>query len=153
MPAPARSSAGPATVFAQPVRVLHKRYIVAQILLGYTNDAIRAMLEQEDLDEVDGVTLDRLRAGLRPPKRFATLSRRHRPSLAFLDSQGIRELVHETKEAEEALFVLRTPRARELVEVALIARVPASAILGQLRHQHVAISEPAIGLFEIGSGT
>jgi hypothetical protein len=133
-----------------PIRVLHQRFVLARLLLGDTNDAIHAALEREDLDDLDDVMIDRLRAELTPPRRFNVRSLKHRASLEYLDAVGVRDLVHRTPEAQEALMLLRTPRAREVVEVGLIVQAPAEGIASQLRHQKLSVTGKSISLFEQG---
>jgi hypothetical protein len=59
-----------------------------------------------------------------------------------------RELIHRTKDADEAKLILRTPKAREIVEVGLILWVPLGEITYQLGKLGVSSSERAIELFE-----
>ncbi len=129
-------------------RLLHQRFILAQLLMGATNAAVRTMLEREDLDDVDDAALKRLRGGLAPPKKFNVRNQKHQPSLGYLDQVGIRELLHRTPEAEQALDILRNPRAREIIEVGLIVQAPLGALVAHLPKEKLSVGPTSIELLE-----
>ncbi len=131
-----------------PFRILHLRFVQGLLLQGLSNDAVHVSLDRHDLDDLDDAQLDRLRADLARPKNFSLKKRKHRPSLDFLDALGVTELIHPTADADQALLLLRTPRARELVEVGLIVQVPVAALIEQLRRERVVVTPMALELFE-----
>src|SRR5277367_5101180 len=120
------------TPLGGPICILNQGFVLSRLFRGDSFDAIRKACEREDLDEVDDATLNRLQADFTPPKGFSVKSTTHKASLAFLDAHGIRELIHRTKDADEAKLILRTPKAREIVEVGLILWVPLGEITYQL---------------------
>ena len=149
MAAAAHASAA-ASTGGGSIRVLHRRFVLALLLEGHTNDDVRAVLEREDLDEVDDASLNRMRSELSPPKRFSARSRKHRASVEYLDGLGVSALIHHEPDAEDALRLLRLPKARDVAECGLVLRVPLEAIVVQLRHQGVTATPKAIERFEKG---
>jgi len=147
MAAAAHASAA-ASTGGGSIRVLHRRFVLALLLEGHTNDDVRAVLEREDLDEVDDASLNRMRSELSPPKRFSARSRKHRASVEYLDGLGVSALIHHEPDAEDALRLLRLPKARDVAECGLVLRVPLEAIVVQLRHQGVTATPKAIERFE-----
>jgi hypothetical protein len=121
------------------------RWLLVLLLRGQSNDAIHAALVADDLPCPTDAELDHLRTE-HVPKPFRPTSAKHKSLLVKL---GIAPFFQNTPEAEQALVLLREPRARELVEAGLIVGVPQTAIeqtlpaLGQL-----ALSSAAIELYE-----
>jgi hypothetical protein len=121
------------------------RWVIVLVLNGNDNDAVRAALAGDDLPCPSVAELDTIRAACRP-KGFKLKSAR---GAAVLEQLGITPFVPKTTpEAEEALGILRQPRARELVEAGLIAGVPAKAIVQTLQmYLQYEVSPEVIGLY------
>ena len=113
---------------SQPAPLLHWRWVTYLLLMGHTNDLIRQVCLNDDLPEPDEAVLNALRATLNPPKRLKRGSAKHRPSAEYLRNAELEPISVKSQEATEALTVLRTPRARELVEAAVLVGVPGTSI-------------------------
>jgi hypothetical protein len=121
------------------------RWLLVLLLHGQSNDAIRTALVADDLLCPTDPELDHLRTE-HVPKPFRPTSAKHKSLLVKL---GIAPFFQNTPEAEQALVLLREPRARELVEAGLIVGVPKTAIEQTLpAHKQLAISSEAIELYE-----
>lgn len=118
-------------------------WVLVLLLQGQSNNAVRAALLADDLSCPSDEVLDRLRTE-QVPKAFKP--RKHK---ALLEKLGVAPFFHKTTEAEQALALLRDPRARELVEAAIITGVPRGDVEKTLTmYKQLPVSVGAIELYE-----
>ena len=131
-----------------PVPMLHVRWVVLLLIQGHANDHVRRQLENDSLPCPPDDELDALRAAHRPPANLRARRPEVEVNQAFLDERGIKPFFDETAEAIEAVRVLRTPRARELLEAGLIVGVPYGALAQALaRTARCTVSAGAVRLY------
>lgn len=129
--------------------MLHMRWIKTLIIQGHANADVRQLLANDALPSPSDIELDRIRGACVPPAGFQRASMTHTPSMLFLVQHQLQEFCWPNSQAAPlALKLLRTPRARELVESGIIVGVPDAAIIEILAtHFRHETSLPAIALF------
>ena len=93
------------------------------VLRRLDNGAIRASLENDGIACPTDVELDLARAEYVPGR-----NKKDRKARALLEQLDIAEFVPMSTKAEQAVELLRHPRARELVEAGAVIGVPAAAV-------------------------
>ena len=94
-------------------------YYIKYLLLHpdkYDDDDIKRILREHQLDFPYGGYLDRLRAGLKMPTPFYPFNENHKASYRLLVKERVHTLFHPNEHMCAALEILKTPRAKELVE-------------------------------------
>jgi len=104
----------------------------------YTDEQIKELLLDDQLDYLSGSYMKKLREQCRPPEPFFPDDQNHRRSRNFLIAEGIEDLFDNTKAVQAAKAILKTPRAKELVEAMALTRVPVRAIAIALSRQRSA---------------
>jgi hypothetical protein len=121
------------------------RWVLVLLLQGLSNDVMRAALAGDDLPCPSDELLDAYRREYLPAK-FKPRSTKGKALLARL---GIEEFFTVAPEAEQAQALLRQPKARELLESALLVVVPFEAIVRTLSIcLHTVVSRPTIKLYK-----
>jgi ribosomal protein L20 len=107
-----------------------ERYLVYLIVHGdaYTNDQIREIIHELQLDFVGNWYIERLRATVLPPSPFYPTDPLHSASQRFLLRERIRDLFHPNDEVRLALKVLELPRVKEFIEAMVLSGAPDAAI-------------------------
>lgn len=101
----------------------------------YTDAQIKELLLDEQLDYISSSYMKKLRAQCRTPEPFFPANKSHRRSRDFLLSEGIEDLFDNTQDVRTAKLILKTPRAKELVEAMTLTHVPVRAISIALSRQ------------------
>lgn len=115
----------------------------------YTDAQIKELLVDDQLDYLSTSYMKKLREQCRPPEPFFPFDRSHRRSRNFLISEGIEDLFENTASVKAAKAILKTPRAKELVEAMTLTRVPVKAISIALSRQRGAIfSDEAVVTYQ-----
>ncbi|MBK7397269.1 MAG: hypothetical protein IPJ34_13475 [Myxococcales bacterium] len=144
---PRRSLAAPPIREAPPVSLLHRRWIVGQILAGRRDQDIARELGRLGLPCPGKEALAALRQRHHWPKGLRWSGPRDDPRFSRVIAEaGLRELVEEAPTLTEALAVLgeANGRAREFLEAATIVEMPAGIITAPLAALGLAISAAAI---------
>lgn len=102
---------------------------------AHTNDQIREIVGELQLDFVGNAYIDRLRSGLTAPTPFYPAQLRHTSSQRFLIKERIQGLFHPDEDTKRALEVLEKPRVKEFVEAMSLSGAPPQAIAYGLRSQ------------------
>lgn len=111
----------------------------------YSDAQIKELLQDEQLDYISGLYMKKLREQCRPPLPFFPTDKSHRQSRSFLISEGVEDLFDNTAPVKAARAILKTPRAKELVEAMTLTRVPVRAIAIALSRQRNAfLDESAV---------
>lgn len=105
----------------------------------YTDAQIKELLLDAQLDYLSGSYMKKLRAQCRPPEPFFPDDKNHRRSRNFLIGEGIEDLFDNTRAVQAARQLLKTPRAKELVEAMTLTRVPIRAISIALSRERSAL--------------
>lgn len=101
----------------------------------YTDAQIKELLLDDQLDYLSASYMKKLREQCIPPVPFFPDDKNHRRSRNFLIAEGIEDLFDNTKAVRAAKAILKTPRAKELVEAMTLTRVPVRAIAIALSRQ------------------
>lgn len=104
-----------------------------------SDEQIKELLQDDQLDYLGAAYMKKLREQCRPPEPFFPDDKNHRRSRNFLITEGIEDLFDGTKDVKAARTILKTPRAKELVEAMTLTRVPVRAISIALSRQRQAI--------------
>lgn len=91
---------------------------------GYTNLAIRDLLDSYQLDWIGNTYVDKIRNFCRPPPRFDPTDKMNVESQKFLLQEGIHELFHPNAGTKTAFQILETPKAKLQAEVIHILNTP-----------------------------
>lgn len=117
-------SIGPRAWHHDPMRLRSspaRRFIIARLLRGRDNAAIRDELDRRRLVGLSGRQLDRLRRELVPPDPFLPHVPDHEPSTRLLQQVGVEAFFRREPAVNEALLITDHPRVQELVETMLLA--------------------------------
>lgn len=126
-----------ADLFAPP-RVarprLHARWVRALVIYGLSNAEVRERLLLDDLPAPSNAELDAIRAEWPPLAGLATASKRQViASMRYLCRAEVFLWFYEdARETEKALALLRSSRAREVAEAALVCGVPYKLLVRML---------------------
>jgi hypothetical protein len=121
------------------------RWILTLLLRGEPNVGIRSALAADDLPYPGDDVLNQLRAE-HVPKRFTYKSSKGK---AITQTLGVTMFFDGTPEAEQALDLLRHPRAREMTEAGILTGVPNNAIAQTLEfYQGVVVPVTVIELYK-----
>lgn len=101
----------------------------------YTDPQIKELLLDAQLDYISSAYMKKLREQCQPPEPFFPANRNHRKSRNFLMAEGVEDLFDNTRDVQAAKQILKTPRAKELVEAMTLTHVPARAISIALSRQ------------------
>ena len=85
------------------------------------DETVVEMLREQQLDYPGKMYLKKLRASLRPPTPFYPYTAEHVDSYKFLQKHKVHMLFFPDEHVHQAWYLLRTPRAKEVVEAMLIA--------------------------------
>jgi hypothetical protein len=144
----ANRARSPAVPTVAPVPMPHGRWLRCLLLQGHANGAIRTLLANDDLPPSSDAALNVLRSSLIPPKGFQPTSTTHTASVEYVRQLGLEPVFRQTPEMQQALVLLRTPRARELVESAMLIGVPGPAIVQVLAtHLRMNITVAALEMY------
>jgi len=114
-----------------------------------TDAQVKELLLDDQLDYVSASYMKKLREQCRTPEPFYPHDKSHRRSRNFLITEGVEELFDNTKDVQGAKTLLKTPRAKELVEAMTLTRVPVRAISIALSRQRSAVfSDGAVRAFQ-----
>lgn len=94
----------------------------------YTNAQVTEICQFAQVDYLGDWYLDRLRAGLTPPKPFFPFDRNHQPSRNFLLLNQLAPIFETDDAGRKAFKILELPRVKEFVEASLISHAPTAAI-------------------------
>lgn len=115
----------------------------------YTDAQIRERLLDEQLDYISGSYMKKLREQCQPPEPFFPTDKSHRRSRNFLMSEGVEDLFDNTRDVQAAKQILKTPRAKEMVEAMTLTRVPNRAISIALSRQRSSnFSDRAVAAYQ-----
>lgn len=124
------------------------KYLILQPV-KYTDAQIKELLLEDQLDYISSAYMKKLREQCTPPEPFFPSDRKHRPSRTFLMKAGIEDLFDDTRDAKAAKLILKTPRAKELVEAMTLTRVPIRAISIALSRQRSSnFSDGAVAAYQ-----
>ena len=141
----ARSPAAPTVA---PAPTPHGRWLRFLVLQGHANGAVRTLLANDDLPPASDAALNLLRSSITPPKGFTPESTTHKASVEYVRQLGLEPLFRQRPDMQQALVLLRTPRARELAESAMLIGVPTSAIVQVLAtHLRMNVTASALELY------
>jgi hypothetical protein len=90
----------------------------------YTDEQIKELLLDDQLDYLSGSYMKKLREQCRPPDPFFPDDKNHRRSRNFLIAEGVEDLFDNTRAVQAAKAILKTPRAKEMVEAMTLTHVP-----------------------------
>lgn len=122
------------------------------ILRGRSNEQIKEQLLELELDFLTNKYVGGLRTSIKrtTPDPFYPSDRYHNPSQEFLHRTGVHGLFFETPAVKGAHRILRSPRAKELVETLSMAGVPPHLIADLLRRRlKMPATEPEVEAFLI----
>lgn len=111
---------------------------------NYSVDDIKLALREHQLDFPGDIPVNRLRERLVKPTTFRPYDKRHSGTFRFLVKEGIYHLFHPNEEMRAAIFLLKRPRAKEMIEAMTIACDPNSFILHRLKTMGIKVPEKAL---------
>lgn len=111
---------------------------------SYSTDDIKLALREHQLDFPGDIPVSRLRERLVKPATFRPADKRHSATFRFLVREGIYYLFHLDDETRAAIFLLKRPRAKEMIEAMTIAGDPISFILHRLKAMGIKVTEKAL---------
>jgi hypothetical protein len=100
---------------------------------NYTNDRIKDIIYQLQLDYVGDWYVDQLRATCVPPTPFYPTDKLHAPSQRFLIKEKIQGLFLQDEASSSALKMMEKPRVKEFIEAMVLSGVPNPVIVYSLR--------------------
>jgi hypothetical protein len=116
---------------------------------SYTTADIQERLENERIDYLSDVYIDKVRATTKPPSPFYPTDKRHRKSFNFINDERINRLFQPDDDMRIAKHILEVPRAKEFVEVMLLVHVPQPAIAEYLvKHRNIRCTPAALQLYQ-----
>ncbi len=125
-----------------------QKHIIALVLRGLDNRAVRDDLRRRRLVPLTGRQLDRLRREFVPPEPFLPHTTDHAPSVAFLQRLGIEPLFRRSPHVRHALAMTERPRVQEAVETAiLMGAPPAMAAAGIARRFGMTVTTEAVDAY------
>lgn len=116
----------------------YTKFLILQSV-KYTDPQVKELLLDAQLDYISGTYMKKLREQCQPPEPFFPNNRSHRRSRNFLVSEGVEDLFDNTPDVKTAKLILKTPRAKELVEAMTLTHAPERAIALALSRQRQAV--------------
>lgn len=142
------SAPKPYDTIPSAVPELHGRWVLAQILAGLSNPAVRNVLAECALPCPPASELDRRRRAHRTPPGFSMRPPFNRETEFYLRRLRLDRLALGASEARRAIDIARSPRIREHVETELLLAVPHKVIADMVRDSlGFSITAEAIGSF------
>lgn len=122
--------------------------IVALVVAGKTNDEIVQFLDDQEIDRVDAMSVERVRIRApTPPSPFDPLDPQHLSSQRFLLEQGLHPWFQPDADMDGARRLLGHARARETAEALLISDAPAPWVRAAVTRYSIELSDRAVELF------
>lgn len=140
-------TAAPAAIVLPPP-MLHTRWLHYRLLMGDSNEALRAQLTADDLPAPADAILNAIRSAFDLPRVFNPTSRTHKASRAFILGSDCWPLFEQHDMREQALRILRAPRVREVVESGALLGVPHAAVVTTLA-THLRLTDVTSGALQI----
>ena len=124
---------------------LYIKYLIAHPD-AYSLEDIQRILKEHQLDYPGAWPIERFAQELKSnkPTYYKPYDSRHSESFRYLVSHGIYRFFHPDKATQEAFKILKSPRAKELVESMSIARDPEKFIRFRLKDLKLEVSEEGL---------
>ncbi len=123
------------------------KYMILHPSMKTDEDIVRDLRERQ-LDYPGGKYLERLRSKLVKPANFDPLNETDSKSYKFLHKHKVNKLFFPDTYTREAVAILETPKAKEIVEAMLIAEEPTFVISKRLERFNLRVSMGGVEHYE-----
>ena len=110
---------------------------------GHSDEEVKQLLIEKELDWVSGEYIARVRKTLKPPMHFFPRDSAHGPSFFYLCQEGVNRMFFPDPDTKQALSFLKMPRVKEFLESMIISgapEIPLASHVSKLAHFNCTVS-------------